>query len=734
MAATIAIKITTDSDGGLDKAKRDVAELGETARKSGDGFSALGSIATGILQGIGQAAFGAMQAAGQAVAGFVADSIGAAADFEAGMNQFKVAAGDMGQAELTEFKDLFIDLGKELPVSTADVQAAATELVKGGLEPAVVAGGALESTLKFAAAAGMELEEAATLSIKSMQSFVAVGADAATQTEFLAMAQEAMVRAAGASTVNVDELGAAMLAASGQAGALQVDYEDFATTMGLISGGFNSTAEAGTSYKNFLARLQPTTATATQMMMDLGLVTEDGKNAFFDATGAFVGNRQAAEALQTALEGLSPQQRALALQTIFGNDAMGAANALANQGAEGYDIFAQKMADANGISATTAITQQGLTSAWNNLTGSLEALQITVGSAVLPVLTQLTTWASGAVGQIIDFAGAVTSSSDPLNQLIPGLSGVAAAAQALGTAFITWVTPYAQQLATAFQTQIIPAAMAVWSVFTGQVIPILMSLAPILQALVEGALTIFASFWTNILVPALSTVWSFLTTNVLPILAQLATWLGETLPPLIQKVADFFSGTFYPAIKTVAEYLSGTVLPALTNIVALGFNVVVTAIADAVLWLNEKLQPAFAAVSDFITGTALPALEGLQPVMTTLSEVAGSVSGAFDGIAKAIGTAVGAVKDFIEAAAKVKVPSLITPGSPTPLELGFRGIGAGLQVATAAMPAFSQGLERAVTPVTNNTQNYYYSPTYGAAPQRPQNDFLMMRAIATAGV
>jgi TP901 family phage tail tape measure protein len=80
---------------------------------------------------------------------------------------------------------------------------------------------------------------------------------AAEQTAFLASTNDLLVKAAGASTLDVDKLGSAMLAAGGQAKAAGVGTEDFITTMGLISPSFDSAATAGTSYKNFLARISP---------------------------------------------------------------------------------------------------------------------------------------------------------------------------------------------------------------------------------------------------------------------------------------------------------------------------------------------------------------------------------------------------------------------------------------------------------------------------------------------
>src|SRR5438128_1278132 len=138
MAATIKILISKEGAGSAVKdAASDVENLGRKAKDSGAGFSSLREIGVGALREIGTLAVDALGKAAQAVGGFLKDSISVAGDFEAGMNNFKAVIGDAVDTKgLDQFKSLFISLGKELPVSTSDVQQAAIEMVKGGIDPA----------------------------------------------------------------------------------------------------------------------------------------------------------------------------------------------------------------------------------------------------------------------------------------------------------------------------------------------------------------------------------------------------------------------------------------------------------------------------------------------------------------------------------------------------------------------------------------------------------------------
>ena len=98
---------------------------------------------------------------------FLTDSVDVAGDFEAGMLNFQAVAGKgVDTAGWKSFMTCLSALGRELPVSTSEVQQAAIEMVSGGIDPAIVAGGGLRQTLQFAAASGMSLADAAQTSAK----------------------------------------------------------------------------------------------------------------------------------------------------------------------------------------------------------------------------------------------------------------------------------------------------------------------------------------------------------------------------------------------------------------------------------------------------------------------------------------------------------------------------------------------------------------------------------------
>ncbi|HEX6293373.1 MAG TPA: phage tail tape measure protein [Herpetosiphonaceae bacterium] len=681
MAAEIKIVVSSVGSGSaLKDAKNDVESLGSAAEKSGGGFSTLQKVGVAGLAAIATATV----AAGVGVAKFVTDSVGLAGNFEAGMNAFGAAAGagfEPGSAALNEFKDLFISLGKELPVSTTEVQEAATTLIKAGIDPAVVKAGALRDSLQFAAAAGMELADAAELTTKMLGTFVPMGASVTEQTEFMANAQELMTKAANASTLDVQKLGDAMLQAAGAVKGAGIDYQDFVTTMGLISPAFGSAAEAGTSFKNLVARFVPSTKAATEAMSGLGLMTTSttrimqflkdngveplgtdidtlgnqftefavkqgftaketqkvwdsfAQSKFFDMDGKFIGMRDAAELLKQSFGGLSDAQRTEALSTIFGNDAKGAAIALISAGSEQYDLFAQKMMEANGVQAQAAATQQGFNFQMENLKGSIEALQIVVGTALLPVLSDfLANYVTPGVNQVMAFAESIANAANPvqalvssIDQVIPGFSGMLAAAEPIAAFLVSHWQPILAGVAAMLGGAMVAA-------IASAVASILSLAAPILAAVALGAALYAAweSDWGGI---------RTVVTNVAGYLGSLiSAWLGELSAFWDRHGAD---------ILTTAQQAWTSIQQIVTGVLQILDLTIGERLRSATAWVQQHgaeiqlaLDIAWAAIKTIVQ-TALALIQGV--INTTLALIKGDWQGALDALQQTQDRILGAI-------------------------------------------------------------------------------------------
>lgn len=669
LVAKNANQFTTEMAGAgksVDKLGKDVTQAGGEAEKGSSLFGKAGAaIGTAVVAGVA--------VAGAALVKFVGDSVGVAGDFEAGMNRFEVAAGgalDAAGLKAKDFADLFLDIGKRLPVSTMEVQQAAETLVKGGIDPLVLKMGGLEKSIQFAAAAGLDLDSAAELSIKTLGTFVSSTASAEEQTAFLAKAQNLLVKAAGASTLDVGTLGSAMLQAGGQAKAAGVDYEDFVTTMGLISPAFGSAAEAGTSYKNFLTRLIPTTKPAIAMMSQLGLTAFKTKDAveelakqgidasgfdtqqivesledvaektglttketnkyinsftgsaFFDVEGAFIGNAKAAQLLQDKTKDLTAEERLHAFQTIFGNDAMGAAIALADQGGAGYAKFADQMSKASDVQASAAGKQKGFNIALDNFNGSVEALQIKIGQYLLPVLTDLfnnvLAPAINTVTSLVDSFGAVDAQVSTVQQTFVAMD------ESLTTASANFE-------------------------FVGQTVDKVMAT---IWVVVEKVLTLVTKFWKEngeMILTNVAEVWeevSFIISDVVEVIAWIiqkvfgdaSKWLDKNGDDLIK----FFSN-LWKVIFTIID----TALKIIGDVIHLVLSIIKGDWKDAWETVKKLVFDIFSGVIKIVQtildtilnlfGTNLAQLN--RDVITLLSQVVVSIG-------NEIGKAVTAVENF----------------------------------------------------------------------------------------
>jgi len=416
--------------GDMNKASSAVNQFSGDVTGAAQKTSGAGEIMIGALRQVGTLAVNAFLEAGRAAVGFVGDSISAAGDFESGMNKFAAVAGNALEESglaLKDFRDQFIQIGKELPVSTAEVQQAAIEMVKGGIDPATIAAGGLKQVIQFAAAADLDLAEASTIAAKAIGGWVDQAASAEEKASFLAHSTDLLAKAANASTVNVDDLALGLYNVQGTAKLAGVSFDETVTALAQLAPSFSSSSDAGTSFKTFLARLQPSTKPAIEAMQALGLYTEETGSAFYDAQGNFVGMSKASQLLQDATKDLTEAQRVQLLQTIFGQDAIRTAAVFAEQGATGYNNMTDALAKQNSVAEMAAQKQAGFNTALDNFKGSVEALQITIGSVLLPVLTTLfNDYLAPGINTLTDLAGALSGDADAFARLSPTMQAVAA--------------------------------------------------------------------------------------------------------------------------------------------------------------------------------------------------------------------------------------------------------------------------------------------------------------------
>ena len=321
-----------------------------------------------------------------------ASVIKVAGDFEASMNGMKAvtagAAGSFDELEATAKR-----LGATTQFSASEAAAGMEMLGKNGLTAQQILDGAAESSLTLAAATGTDLANAANIATDAMAQF---GMEASQ----LGEAADIITGATVNSKFGIDDFQGAMAQAGGVAGAVGVSFDDFATTVAAISPAFASGSDAGTSLKTMLTRLVPESENAANMMRQLGIITADGANQFFDAQGNMKSMSDVAGILNTAFKDLTEAQKINAAKTLFGTDAMRAGLKLADTGADTYDKLKESLL---GVSATEVAEtrMEGFNGAMLRLKSAFETLQLAIAdSGIQEFATMLIEKITGVMLQV----------------------------------------------------------------------------------------------------------------------------------------------------------------------------------------------------------------------------------------------------------------------------------------------------------------------------------------------
>lgn len=334
------------------------------------------------MAGAGLAAGSALGAA--ATAGFVS-AINKAADYEQQIS----AVGAVAQAsksELAQLNETGLRIGKETAFSATEAAQAMEILAANGVSVKDIVDGAADATVALAAAGGTDLVTAADLASTSMAVW-------GLQTKDMTEVVNRMAGAANVSRFGVEDMALAVAQGGGAASSAGVEFGDFTTAIAAIAPLFSSGSDAGTSFKVFTQRLVPATEKATSALADLGIITEDGANRFFDAEGNMKSMAEVVGILHEATKDLSEEDRIATFSEIFGTDAMRTAIGLSKMTADEFAKMSDQMKNTNAADVA-AQRMDNFRGSMEQLKGSIETIQIEMGQKFLPALTNIAAFAA----------------------------------------------------------------------------------------------------------------------------------------------------------------------------------------------------------------------------------------------------------------------------------------------------------------------------------------------------
>jgi len=672
--------LATVETTGVGQAERELAGFGTSVDR-------VGGMAGKVLGGLVVAG---AAAGGLAIGAFAASSVSAAASFEKSLSSIAAVSGATA-GEMEQISALSLQLGADTAFSAGEAAAGLEELIKGGLSIAD-AMAAANPMLDLAAAGGIEVGAAAEIAANAIGIFSLKGSD-------MTNVANQIAGAANASSLSVSDFQFSMAAAGSVAAGVGQNFDSMATAIAVMGTAGIKGSDAGTSLKTMLMNLQPTTAAQIGQFKELGILTLDNakaittlglaqnassaevgnaidawalqsstldnltvgtaaydkqftklvdgfeashaSNAFINANGSFKSMAEIAEVLQTSTSGLTDAQRALALETMFGSDAIRAANIFVKEGAEGFDAMASSMGKvtAESVAATKLDNFSGAIDA---MKGSIETFQIIVGTALLPMLTSLVNdHLTPLINKAAAFSTAFFDAGDKMgflvgkiNELLPGfaafvtfITGTAIPAlQSIGATVADNIQPIMAGLSTLLVTVVVPA-FAAWA--AGAIAAAgatVVALAPVLLPLAAIALA----------VGALKLAWDTNFGGIQQKTAAFSSWFNSTAVPamdagnkamaaqatVMRAAWDRDWAALQTKVGAVQSWWSGTAVPAISA----GLVITVTKVAE----MRTAWDTAFAAVRGFI--------DTLQTAWNT----------AVVGIGVAVGTAIGHVISFRE--------------------------------------------------------------------------------------
>lgn len=332
--------------------------------KSAVAFNTIGNAMLGMGLGIAAGLLAAADEAGK---------------FNQTMDYFQSISGAT-VSQMDAIKNKAIELDQTTMFSTTDIANMFVQLAKSGESTQTILGGVADACVDLAQAAQVPLADATQAVVVTMSAFNIQASQAAEVANIL-------TGAANNSVLSLGDLSSSLKYVGGAANELGVSLPDTVSALDLLAKAGISGSMGGTELRQIMVSLSAPTAAATKEMKSLGLITKSNSNLFFDQEGNLKDLGSVFQLLQGKLAGMTAEQQAAALKTLFNNRAISAAAILTNQGAAGFANMNAEIAKTSAAS-TAAAQMDNLAGDTKKLTSSIKTLAIEAGQPLQNFLRQ----------------------------------------------------------------------------------------------------------------------------------------------------------------------------------------------------------------------------------------------------------------------------------------------------------------------------------------------------------
>jgi len=380
---------------------------------------------------------------------------------------------------------------------------------------------------------------------------------------------------------------------------------------------------------------------------------EGTAQTFASLTKEIGGSEKALEAMQGATRGMVKESDLMAGANQF--LAMGITDTI--EGTAEMAEMATQLGMAMGTDATTAMSDFAAMMA-NQSLPRLDTFGISSGKVrerileLMKATEGLTREQAFNMAVMEQGAEAMGRVGEQGNTMQAGMERMKASVEnaklAIGNSLIPVLTPLIERFSE-LATQYIPMLVG-W--ITTRLVPAVAQLVKWIQDNLTPALQVAGTWIKEKLLPAIQLLGEWIKTKLIPAIQQVSKWVMTTLVPALMKAYEWFSKYILPVLIAVGDFIAKHVLPVVAELARLFGVVVLTAVK---------------AIAGFWQKVLLPALKKLWTWLDKLLKPLGGIAGAFDKIGQKI-------RNFTDKLKKLKLPDWLTPGSPTPFEIGLRGI------------------------------------------------------------
>ncbi|HBJ2602709.1 TPA: phage tail tape measure protein [Clostridium botulinum] len=351
-------------------------------------------------------------------------------NFEQGLANVKAISGATAQ-EMQVLGKEARRLGAETAWSAKDVTDAETLLSQAGFKVQETIA-ALPGLLDMASAGDIQLAEATDIAAGTLRAFGLEASKSAHVADVLALT-------ASRTNSDITGLGESMKYVAPVSKALGVSFEDTSAALGMLADANIKGSQAGTVLRAAFSRLSNPPKKAAGMIEKLGF-------SAFDAQGKMLPLSDVIGNLKKSLEGLTEQQKAQAVSTIFGVESMSGMLALVEQGPEKLKRLSNELENSDGAAKKMAETRlDSLQGQFTILKSAVEGMNIELGERLAPYAKEFVTWFTSKIpditNKIVEVAEKISSLAKKFNSLGTGTKKMFAAV-AIGAVAFNPLTKY----------------------------------------------------------------------------------------------------------------------------------------------------------------------------------------------------------------------------------------------------------------------------------------------------